>query len=94
MSVEVLLDAALEAAVPLRIAILGRLDPAELSWRMRDAGPRLADVIAAHGDDLLFRSKRKGESATTFNAVADGLALLAFCPGGVTWRGRTWVATR
>lgn len=89
---ELLLDVALEAAVGLRIELLRRLPAGDLALKLEGAGPRLADVIAEHGDDLMFRSKRPGESARVFNAVADGLALLAFCPGGVHWRGRHWVA--
>lgn len=40
--------------------------------------------IAYRGDDLLFRSKKEGETARLFNAYAKSIAVLAFCPGGVT----------
>ena len=48
-----------------------------------------AAQIAAHGDALMFRSK-KGETARSFNAVARGIALGAYQPGGITVFGRHW----
>jgi hypothetical protein len=94
---DVLLTVALEAAVALRIAELCRLDDATFARSFdRAVLDRLAQTVAEHGDDLLFRStgRRRGESARVFNAVADGIALLAFAPGGATLFGRSWVATR
>lgn len=46
-----------------------------------------AHYLGAHGDDLLYRSKKKGETAKVFNLVAEMLAGLAFQPGGVTFAG-------
>lgn len=91
----VLLGAALEAAVALRIAQLRRLDEAAFARSFdRAVLERLAQTVAEHGDDLLFRSRQRGASARVFNAVADGIALLAFAPGGVTLLGQHWEATR
>jgi len=47
----------------------------------------LEHIIALHGDHLLFGGLHCAE---TFNAVAKGIAALAFCPGGVTIFGRHW----
>lgn len=47
----------------------------------------LSDMIAAHGDDLIFGGPFCRD---TFNALAKSIALLAFAPGGVTALGRHW----
>jgi len=43
-----------------------------------------AGVVAGQGDLVLYRSKRPGVTAEAFNRLAEGLACLAFQPGGVT----------
>ncbi len=48
--------------------------------------------IAEHGDVAQFRGKKKGETAAAFNRLAEGLAILAFVPGGVTFLGDHWEA--
>jgi len=40
-------------------------------------------VVAEKGDLILFKGKKKGETAAAFNALAKGIAALAFVPGGV-----------
>lgn len=40
------------------------------------------------GEGLLFKIKDK--SAAAFNALAEGLAIMSFCPGGVTFLGNHW----
>jgi hypothetical protein len=40
-------------------------------------------VLAEKGDVLLFGGKKKGEAAELFNRLADAVAVMAFCPGGV-----------
>lgn len=42
----------------------------------------LAQYVAAHGDELMFSSKR-GRTAKVFNCLAECLTLMAFAPGGV-----------
>jgi hypothetical protein len=81
----------LAMAVPLwidRLAgeLAGRRSEQMISWAS-DA----ADAVASHGDVLLYGGKR-GEAAVVFNAMARGLAALAFCPGGVTFLGIRWCA--
>lgn len=94
---DVALGIALDAAVALRLELLLLLDAGEFARRFeRGRLQELAETVAAHGDYLMFRStgKQQGTSARVFNAVAEGLALLAFAPGGVTLFGRHWQATR
>ena len=52
----------------------------------------VARLLGAKGDVLLFGEGKKGEAAGVFNAMARGLAILAFCPGGVTFFGQHWEA--
>jgi hypothetical protein len=47
-------------------------------------------VCAEHGDDILYRTK--GKTADGFNRLAEGLAILASSPGGVTFAGQHWEA--
>ena len=79
------------AAVPLHILGMrekGGPDDADFQ-RARDA----SDALGERGDVLLFGgSKRKGEVAELFNALAHAIAVLAFCPGGVTAFGEHWEA--
>lgn len=42
----------------------------------------LAQVIAAHGDAILYRVP--GQTARAVSALVEAVAILAFCPGGVT----------
>ena len=73
------LTVALSAAVPLWI-----LDMKTKSWpEIQKIAQDAAQVIAEHGDDILFKAKKKGESAKAFNALAKGIAALSFVPGGV-----------
>lgn len=78
-----LLKIALSAAVPLWIEELKNKPWAELQEQAKAA----ADVVASKGDLLMFRGKKKGESALAFNALAKGIAILSFAPGGVTTFG-------
>jgi hypothetical protein len=77
-----LLDLALQAAVPIWIhrfkdtPLESVLNPKRLE--------ELGDVIAEHGDVIMYRStKKKGQTAEAFNGLAEALARLAHCRGGV-----------
>lgn len=48
---------------------------------------RNGQLIAERGDIILYRSKKKGETAKMMNVLTESLALLAFQPGGVTFGG-------
>jgi hypothetical protein len=82
---EELLTMALSAAVPLKIADLADYSP--------DARARLAvgcaDAIAAHGDDLQYGG---ADCVPAFAALARGLAVGAYQPGGITFAGTHWCA--
>ena len=82
-----LLQIALSAAVPLRIAELRRrplseiLDPEALSTIQRE--------LAEAREEVLFGGKA---GASGFNAVADAVARLAFLPGGIEVFGMHFAA--
>lgn len=86
----------LQLAVPLWIAELIALDEEDRAFTI-EAWRRAALMpIAERGDLLIFgagqsRSER-GQTGTTFNHLARGLAALAFHPGGVRFAGRHWCA--
>lgn len=76
----------LEVAVPLWISQLR-----EVPWKLIDARREPCMLmIAEHGDDILFKSKRQGDTAKAFNALAEAVAILSFIPGGVKVFGRIW----
>lgn len=79
-----LLTVALDAAVPFQILEL-----------QRQGGPSKDDIekarefgseLASKADTLLYGGK-KGEAGRLFNQTARAIAVLAFCPGGVTFAG-------
>lgn len=74
--IPVALGVALEVAVPLRIEEIRDWTHEQRAERASD----VATIIASHGDDLLYGGKN---CANAFNALALGLACLAFSPGGV-----------
>lgn len=74
-----LLQASLGCAVSLWIDKLKSVSWAELEQRRA----RCAEIIAHHGDNILYRSKKVGETAEAFNALAEAVAILSFVPGGV-----------
>lgn len=84
-SVSHLLRDALMTAVPLWIHDLtedGTVNP--IDALTADERARLTNEIASHGDVIMFPSKRKGDTARAFNALAKSIAILSFAPGGVT----------
>lgn len=72
-----------EAMVPLAIADYQQKGgPSDLD-RER-ARMQYPDLIGSHGDNLLYQGKT---TAKVIGALVDGLAILAFCPGGITFAG-------
>lgn len=74
---------ALSASIPLWVEELKQTPLKDLIAE----GPALAQIIAEKGDVAQFKSKKKGETANAFNAIARALAILSFMPGGVTFLG-------
>jgi hypothetical protein len=70
-------------AVPMRLREIEGMPFEERQQHAQVA----AQMIAEHGDNILFRSRVQGESAKAVNALVNALALLAYQPGGVTFMG-------
>lgn len=80
-----ILRASLEASVPIAIH-----DLRYHSWEeLQRLATESSTAIASHGDDLQFGGKK---CASTFAALARGLAALAYVPGGATFLGIHWCA--
>ncbi len=86
----------LGTAVPLWIDQMKNWAPSVIQQTAHD----LVDIvtssqgIAAMVDPDARGTERKGELAKAFNAVAQGLACLAFCPGGIVFGGHHWEVPR
>ena len=79
----------MQTAVPLHIMVYeqkGGPSPEDLARAVAMSG-----VLGEHGDELLFKSKKPGRTAELFNQTADAVAVLAFCPGGVSIFGQHFV---
>lgn len=77
---------ALSASVPLCVA-----EFQQRPWRELDAQrSEWVQMIAEHGDHILYRSKREGDSAKAFSALVQAIAFLSFAPGGVKLLGTHW----
>lgn len=79
--------AALEVAVPLwQIEVRKR----PLAERI-ERGQVLGVEIAAHGDNILYRGPKKGDTSEAFNNLAEAIAIASMTsPGGITFAGRHW----
>lgn len=51
-------------------------------------------AVAAMCDPEARGTAKRGEKGRAFNAVAQGLACLAFCPGGIVFAGHHWEVHR
>ena len=91
-----LLKSALGAAVPLWIEQLRPLGREAIFARVKELqAAEIRDGMPLIGaEELLFRGSKPGDSARAFNAVAEALACLSFCPGGVRAFGGHWDATK
>jgi hypothetical protein len=85
----------LDGLVPLHLMRLG--EPGELARAQREASADggTADVIAESGDRLTASGNFRGDGehrtrGKVLAAMAQGLALGAMQPGGVTWAGAHW----
>lgn len=85
------LSIALSAAVPLWI--LDIKEKGGLSDNDFIEAKQVSSLLGSKGDVLLFGgSKKRGEVADLFNKVAKAIAVLSFCPGGITIFGQTFEA--
>jgi hypothetical protein len=92
MSNQFLLKTHLEAMVPLAIQVIN--DNGGITDEHINRARRIAWEIAEHGDIILYKSDKKGESARVVNELVEGLAVLSFCPGGVRFMGLHFEAKR
>jgi len=76
-----LLQLTLSLAVPLWIDEVRAWSIERRLERVKICG----QVVAERGDIIQFKSKKKNETAEAFNRLAEGLAIMAFRPGGVTF---------
>jgi len=76
----------LQVAVPLWIDRLRRHTADQLCA----VGHRCATAIGSEGDNVMFRASKPGATARAFNSLAEGLAVLAYAPGGVDFAGMHW----
>lgn len=84
------LPIAMAAAVPLYIIrFQEKGGPDDEDIRQAHA---MAGKLGEHGDILLFGGGKKGECAELFNETARAIAVMAFCPGGVTVFGNHFEA--
>lgn len=86
---ETVLIEMLLTAVPLWVNDLSGCTTEQL----RSRAARCSAEIAAHGDDLMFKGKTREarrNTASAFNALAEGLACGAYVPGGITFAGYHW----
>lgn len=80
-----LLPISLSAAVPLWIA--GLQDRGGPTDKELDELRGFRQELSEHGDRLLFGGK-PGEAADMFNRLARSIAILSYCPGGITVFGQ------
>lgn len=81
-----MLQTTLALAVPLWIERARTYPEDTRLARARECG----QIVASRGDVIMFRDKKRGESAKAFNALAEGIACAAFQPGGITFLGQHW----
>lgn len=62
--------------------------------RLAEMAPELGQLIAERGDDIQFGAPKAGETARLVGALARGLAILSYCPGGVEFLGVRYVSER
>lgn len=81
-----LLVTTLQAAVPLWQMRLQDQDWPYFLGRLAEA----QEVLFKSSEALLGFGGKKGEAADAFNAVAEAIAILSFCPGGIDIFGQHW----
>lgn len=100
---EQILRTCLTFAVPMWIDVVRDMTPEERVARSHELsrivcfGERHDELRGQHGEGpALFcvgespKGKNKGSVSAVFNGLAEGLAILSYQPGGVTWMGLHW----
>lgn len=87
----------LSCAVPLWIETMRSWSAGRRETEAHAAGHTIAygagaAAVATGGRERNKSSRGNKGAAEVFNAVAKGLAILAYCPGGVTFGGQHWEA--
>lgn len=85
-------SACLGVAVPMWIDRMRHWLPREREQRAQALVEIIAhhQAIAAICDTEARGTARRGDLAVAFSAIAEGLACLAHCPGGVVFAGNHW----
>jgi len=79
-----ILQEVLRAAVPLWIDRYK-----DKSWyELQNILQECEEILAQNGEAALFYIK--GKTANSFNALAQAIAILSFCPGGIEIFGQRW----
>ena len=88
-----MLDIALSAAVPLYIQRFKDRGYPPTQEEIEQVRKALLPIIEAADSHLLYREPgNKGKIAKSFNQLAEGLAVMAFFPGGVRFSEQHWEA--
>lgn len=75
----------LEVGVPFRMFDMQQHGgPSDRDWEETRA---FAWVLGPSGDNLLYKSGKRGETARLMNEMIRAIAVLAFAPGGITIYG-------
>lgn len=92
--IDAVTTAFLGAVVPMWIETLRPWHPDRRVAKARELVEIIAyeQGVAALCETEARGTARKGELGKAFNAIAQGLACLAFCPGGIVFAGHHWEA--
>lgn len=86
-------EALLKSSLPMAV-MLNILNFKNRPWsELQEIATYASQYVAEKGDNILFKSQKKGDTAKAFNELAKGVAVLAFAPGGVTIFGQHYEAT-
>lgn len=87
---EELLKLHISMVVPLMVR--GIIESGGLTDAHIKEAQKHAETVATKGDLILYRGKRRGESAGVIHALCYCLAVGAFIPGGITFMGICFLA--
>jgi hypothetical protein len=90
MSNRELMRVAVSAMVPLEIMELERRGGIT-DWHIEQAR-EISKLIAEQGDVLQYGGGKRGQAGSLMAKLCEGLAVLAFMPGGVTFAGQHFEA--